>query len=164
MDITFGELRVRQTKISTATKDVRSKLDLLSRWDLGPVTDYLVDSTGRPRRAILRLEDHYRAFIALVLLQPEKPYGMGGDLDTYWHAHLLHTKDYAAMCESVVGFFIHHAPASSSVVAADYSDTASDLKDVFDGIGPRFLFDDLNCSKSCGKQCGRDVSRPRIGM
>ncbi len=27
-----------------------------------------------------------------------------------WHAHILHTEEYAEFCQNVFGFFLHHHP------------------------------------------------------
>ncbi|MBI2013821.1 MAG: hypothetical protein HYS87_03280 [Candidatus Colwellbacteria bacterium] len=32
------------------------------------------------------------------------------DVDEMWHFFILHTKDYAAFCETYFGKFIHHVP------------------------------------------------------
>jgi hypothetical protein len=31
-------------------------------------------------------------------------------VDPVWHAHVLHTQDYIAMCRTHAGFYIHHQP------------------------------------------------------
>ncbi len=33
-----------------------------------------------------------------------------GDVDEVWHAHILHTRQYAENCETYCGRFIHHNP------------------------------------------------------
>ena len=32
-------------------------------------------------------------------------------VDEFWHAHILFTQDYAAMCKAVAGQFLHHRPS-----------------------------------------------------
>jgi hypothetical protein len=32
-------------------------------------------------------------------------------MDDFWHAHILFTQDYAAMCQAVAGQFLHHRPS-----------------------------------------------------
>ncbi len=32
------------------------------------------------------------------------------DIDEVWHAHILHTEEYAEFCQNVFGFFLHHQP------------------------------------------------------
>lgn len=31
-------------------------------------------------------------------------------VDEFWHAHILHTEQYAAFCERNFGYFVHHRP------------------------------------------------------
>lgn len=32
------------------------------------------------------------------------------DIDEVWHAHILHTEEYAEFCQNVFGFYLHHHP------------------------------------------------------
>ncbi|MBX2866783.1 hypothetical protein KTR10_02430 [Candidatus Kaiserbacteria bacterium] len=36
------------------------------------------------------------------------------DADIMWHAHILHTKDYARFCEEHFGKFLHHTPTGKT--------------------------------------------------
>jgi hypothetical protein len=65
-------------------------------------------STSR-RRVV---EREYRRFLGLVVLNPNKAYGMAGDVDELWHDHILDTQDYLSMCREVVGGIVHHCPVS----------------------------------------------------
>lgn len=38
------------------------------------------------------------------------PISPTGDVDEVWHAHILHTRQYAEDCSTYCGFFIHHNP------------------------------------------------------
>jgi hypothetical protein len=55
-------------------------------------------------------EADYRRFLALNLLHPNESLVVNKILDDYWHQHILDTRKYAADCEKVFGFFLHHYP------------------------------------------------------
>lgn len=61
-------------------------------------------------KAIAETEAKYRRFLALTLLHPSIPLSVNAVLDEYWHQHILHTRKYAADCEKVFGYFLHHYP------------------------------------------------------
>lgn len=50
-------------------------------------------------------------------------------VDALWHAHILHTKTYAAFCQRNFGRFIHHTPGLGS--AANYAETVKAYLKVF---------------------------------
>lgn len=58
--------------------------------------------------------DEYRHFLFLVWVRPEK---WGGPFvvptrraDALWHQHILHTADYRAFCDALIGRYIDHHP------------------------------------------------------
>ncbi|MGB9107516.1 MAG: hypothetical protein WCC39_02405 [Telluria sp.] len=56
------------------------------------------------------VEKEYRRFLCLMKLYPEEETTPLADVDTFWHYHILDTMKYAADCESVFGYFLHHYP------------------------------------------------------
>ena len=60
---------------------------------------------------IARMEEEYKKFIALCASSRTTGLGIARELDEFWHAHLMFTKDYESMCDQVKGSFIHHNPA-----------------------------------------------------
>ncbi|MBX9397499.1 hypothetical protein K4749_28915 [Streptomyces sp. TRM72054] len=50
------------------------------------------------------------AFIAASGRQPGQSLVPSELVDYGWHAFILHTVDYAAFCDRVVGHFVHHVP------------------------------------------------------
>lgn len=52
----------------------------------------------------------YRRFLVLNLKYPEKKVVPVADMDDFWHQHILDTRAYAADCERVFGYFLHHYP------------------------------------------------------
>jgi hypothetical protein len=56
------------------------------------------------------VEKEYRRFLCLMKLFPEEDTAPLVDVDTFWHYHILDTRKYAADCEQVFGYFLHHHP------------------------------------------------------
>jgi hypothetical protein len=56
------------------------------------------------------VEREYRRFLYLMKTYPDEPTAPLTDVDTFWHYHILDTMKYAADCEQVFGFFLHHFP------------------------------------------------------
>ena len=57
-------------------------------------------------QGILGLKQYY----AIALLDPENPHAVSPLVDPFWHAHILHTRQYAGFCDRVMGCFMHHEP------------------------------------------------------
>ncbi len=47
-----------------------------------------------------------------------QPLSPSDEVDTGWHAFILHTRDYAKFCTAVAGRFIHHVPTDADDPAA----------------------------------------------
>jgi hypothetical protein len=56
------------------------------------------------------VEKEYRRFLCLMKLSPHESMAPLVDVDTFWHYHILDTVKYAADCEQVFGYFLHHDP------------------------------------------------------
>ncbi|MGA0563286.1 hypothetical protein ACO2RV_12650 [Ancylobacter sp. VNQ12] len=52
-----------------------------------------------------RLELEFKRFYILTLVKSGVPHAPAGDIDMYWHFFILHTKQYAEFCVSVLGDF-----------------------------------------------------------
>ncbi|MGH7764045.1 MAG: glycine-rich domain-containing protein [Candidatus Dormibacteraceae bacterium] len=55
-------------------------------------------------------EKWYRAFLWLNHLHAGKVYGIVGESDEFWHAHILHTEQYRADCRRLFGRYLDHHP------------------------------------------------------
>jgi hypothetical protein len=55
-------------------------------------------------------EFEYRRFLYLMKLFPNEQTAPLLDVDIFWHNHILDTLKYAADCELVFGYFLHHVP------------------------------------------------------
>jgi hypothetical protein len=56
------------------------------------------------------VEFEYRRFLYLVKKFPHEQAAPLFDVDVFWHYHILDTMKYAADCEAVFGYFLHHFP------------------------------------------------------
>jgi hypothetical protein len=56
------------------------------------------------------VEVEYRRFLYLMKLFPHEQTSPTRDVDTFWHHHILDTVKYAADCDTVFGYFLHHYP------------------------------------------------------
>jgi hypothetical protein len=57
-----------------------------------------------------RIMDQALGFLKLISLTPGQSFGPSPLVDIGWHTFILYTRDYAAFCEKVAGYFIHHSP------------------------------------------------------
>jgi hypothetical protein len=56
------------------------------------------------------VEFKYRRFLHLMKMFPHEQTAPLVDVDTFWHYHILDTVKYAADCDAVFGYFLHHFP------------------------------------------------------
>jgi hypothetical protein len=56
------------------------------------------------------IEVEYKRFLYLMKKFPNEHTSPLVDVDTFWHYHILDTKKYAADCQKVFGYFLHHFP------------------------------------------------------
>lgn len=82
--------------------------------DLEPIKTKLMHAASgegwtRARADAMALE--YRRFLYLMHTFPHEQCAPTVDVDTFWHYHILDTAKYAADCEQVFGYFLHHDPS-----------------------------------------------------
>jgi hypothetical protein len=86
---------------------------VINALDLEPIKQRLMNRSGAkgwtPERADA-VEREYRRFLCLVKIYRDAPLAPVIDVDEFWHYHILDTKKYAADCERVFGYFLHHFP------------------------------------------------------
>ena len=56
------------------------------------------------------VEFEYRRYLALSRAYPDEAIVPSKTVDTFWHFHILDTQAYAADCQRLFGFFLHHFP------------------------------------------------------
>ncbi|TFW31818.1 glycine-rich domain-containing protein [Massilia horti] len=81
--------------------------------DFEAIKEKLMDrkaGKGWPRTRAESAEREYRRFLYLVKKFPDTPLAPDADVDKFWHYHILDTKKYAADCQRIFGYFLHHFP------------------------------------------------------
>ena len=81
--------------------------------DLEPIKAKLMHAEsgeGWSRAKADAVEKEYRRFLCLMKLYPDEPTAPLVDVDTFWHYHILDTQKYAADCDTMFGYFLHHYP------------------------------------------------------
>src|SRR3989344_6580259 len=51
-----------------------------------------------------------KQYYAVALLDPLNAHAASPKIDMFWHAHMLHSRQYAEFCDRVVSRFMHHEP------------------------------------------------------
>jgi hypothetical protein len=57
-------------------------------------------------------ETAYKRFLMLAARHRDQRIVPFGDVDEFWHQHILDTRAYMADCERALGYFLHHWPYS----------------------------------------------------
>jgi hypothetical protein len=81
--------------------------------DLDPIKVKLMheeSGEGWTRGYADEVEFEYRRFLYLMKKFPNEQAAPLFDVDVFWHYHILDTMKYAADCEAVFGYFLHHFP------------------------------------------------------
>ena len=100
---------------------------------------------------LCRAELEYRRFLFLCKEYPCTPLSPLRDVDEVWHAHILHTQDYAADCKGFLGRFLHHCPFNEKHPRHN-KDRTAELYQVVYGV-PYGPVDEVEC-------CNCDAHEP----
>jgi hypothetical protein len=87
--------------------------DSIAELDLDPIKVKLMhkeSGEGWSLEKANAVEFEYRRFLQLMKMYPAEQTAPLFDVDTFWHYHILDTMKYAADCENVFGYFLHHFP------------------------------------------------------
>ncbi len=85
----------------------------IAELDLEPIKVKLMDRESGHGWTLARanaVELEYRRFLCIMKKYPHEPAIPLQDVDQFWHFHILDTMKYAADCEAVFGYFLHHFP------------------------------------------------------
>ncbi len=78
--------------------------------DLSQVRNYAQKKEGWTEGYAKEVEQGYREFLSMYMVQPDGKFVATRDVDTFWHMHILHTEKYAEDCNKLFGGFFHHTP------------------------------------------------------
>jgi len=87
--------------------------DAVMQLDLEPIKMKLMHAASGEGWSLEKanaVEKEYRRFLCLMKMYPDEDTAPLVDVDTFWHYHILDTMKYAADCERVFGYFLHHYP------------------------------------------------------
>lgn len=99
-----------QPAVTQGASDGFDQITVLRNWDLERPKQKLIQEAGITPTQAENLEREYKRYIELQVRYPGLILPMSAPVDPMWHAHMLFSKDYAAMCDQVNGRFIHHEP------------------------------------------------------
>jgi hypothetical protein len=88
-------------------------MNIINALDLDPIKVKLMHKESGEGWSLERanaVEFEYRRFLTLMKKYPHEQTSPLVDVDTFWHYHILDTMKYAADCEAVFGYFLHHFP------------------------------------------------------
>jgi hypothetical protein len=88
-------------------------MNAIAALDLEPIKTKLMhvaSGEGWTQARADAIETEYRRFLYLMHAFPDEQTAPTVDVDTFWHYHILDTMKYAADCERVFGYFLHHYP------------------------------------------------------
>ena len=86
-----------------------------------------------------RGERALRQYHVVAILDPRNEHAISDTLDPFWHAQILHTRQYARFCDETMGHFIHHEPLDHADVDAVahlrrlYPYTCARITEIFGG-------------------------------
>lgn len=93
--------------------DVESAMKIINSIDLSMVKMKLMDEEegeGWSEEFASRAEIRYRRFLCMLYIEPDFSFVPTGDIDSFWHQHILDTRAYAKDCDRIFGEFLHHFP------------------------------------------------------
>jgi hypothetical protein len=85
----------------------------IAELDLDPIKVKLMhgeSGEGWSLAKVNAVEVEYKRFLYLMKKFPNERTAPLVDVDTFWHYHILDTMKYAADCDRVFGYFLHHFP------------------------------------------------------
>lgn len=106
----------------------------------------------------------YKMFLKLILLYPKEKIVPDKEVDTFWHYHILDTKDYIRVTNKIFGYYVHHNPyfglnGNSSELSISFKKTIELYKKHF---GTSYVTasmssctdgDDSGDSSTCSSRC-----------
>jgi hypothetical protein len=93
-------------------KDIATMWSAIDELDFERIKAKLVHPHGGAMslEAVERAEAGYRQFLKLAAKYPDVPVVPSEAVDEFWHMHILDTRRYAADCERIFGYILHHDP------------------------------------------------------
>jgi hypothetical protein len=151
-----------------ATSRLERAMAAIESLDLEPIRFKIAcpeDGLGWTSEHADRIELAYRRFLGMRAKYPHLQMAPTRDLDSFWHAHILDTRKYAADCERIFGEFVHHYPYLGLMGDRDKLQEAADtLRDLFRSEFGAELPSNARRDEAGGAAawCGGDQPRPDV--
>jgi hypothetical protein len=95
--------------LSSAYEFVSTRVATLQEEALERVIWRLVDRDGYTEEMACKLREEFLRFASLTFIT-DGPISPSPSVDDFWHAFILHTKDYEEFCQKHFGHYLHHEP------------------------------------------------------
>jgi hypothetical protein len=115
-----------------------TEFNIIAELDLDPIKVKLMNKEsgeGWSLEQANAVEFEYRRFLYVMKLFPQEQTAPLVDVDIFWHHHILDTRKYAADCEQIFGYFLHHVPDSGSRGEDDeavHHDTGARMQELYE--------------------------------
>lgn len=90
--------------------DLEARFQRLAALDLEPIASRIRRDFGWTETRLCKAERCYRQFLERILSHPQAAVIPTGEVDTFWHAHILDTRKYRADCHRIFGGYVDHVP------------------------------------------------------
>ena len=118
MPRTVGPLGLLDANVDQANV---ARLTVAEQSDLSRVTGVLTATRAEyiPAEEVDTVVRDLKRFLSLNLLVPDPEFEFvpSFKIDLAWHEFILHTRDYMAFCDALVGRFIHHTPQATRAIS-----------------------------------------------
>ncbi len=97
------------------SEELVARLRTIEEHDFGGVKHKVCEDLGRAGRhvtdewlnaGVLALKQYY----AIAIIDGINMHAVSDAVDPFWHAHILHTRQYADFCNRLAGRYLHHEP------------------------------------------------------
>ena len=135
---------------------------VIAALDLGPIKFKLLNDSPETwsLARLERVETLYRRFLFLIHKHPDETLVPSEEIDSFWHAHILDTRKYAADMEAVFGEFLHHYPyfglrgdADAKAMDRAFERSIELYGHEFGTSEPHYAPHDASAGRVCGGKC-----------
>lgn len=103
-----------QLKSTGLPESVVLKWAKVCAFDLSRERAYVIRAFKHDAEHAAKMEDEYRKFIFMHAVHPDQNLPMSKEVDDFWHAHVMSTRNYQRFIDECAdGIFIHHRPTIS---------------------------------------------------
>ncbi len=79
--------------------------------NLDNVREFLIFRNKISQDEARRMQVEFLRFVALIIDQNDTDVVPSPKVDQFWHAFILHTRQYTDFCNRHLGFYLHHLPS-----------------------------------------------------